>query len=80
MQPPALLVGTILNQQHQLSSQAEKSHQPILLNLDLECPPQSNNFELILEVVSNHEEDKAAARNRWIAYKQAGYEVQGRQW
>lgn len=46
-----------------------------LLNLDLACPPNAQAFTRILEIVSQHEQDKAAARERWLAYKEAGYDV-----
>lgn len=44
-----------------------------LLNLDLDCPPDADAFDRILEIVSNHEDDKAAARNRWRLYQAAGH-------
>lgn len=46
-----------------------------LLNLDLECPPQIERFERILEIVSEHETDRNAARLRWAAYRAAGHDV-----
>lgn len=49
--------------------------QPWLVNLDLECPPNATAFERILEIVSEHPKDKAAARARWQHYKAAGYDV-----
>lgn len=51
--------------------------QPWLLNLDLQCPPGVEHFERVLEIVSNHDEDKQAARERWTRYKAAGHTVQG---
>lgn len=48
-----------------------------LLNLDLDCPADAASFARILEIVSNHEEDKAAARARWRVYQAAGYDVRG---
>lgn len=36
-----------------------------LLNLDLHCPPNYRRFACVLEVVSEHEEDKQYARERW---------------
>ncbi|RTZ42507.1 DNA polymerase III subunit chi [Candidimonas sp. SYP-B2681] len=47
--------------------------QPWLLNLDLQCPPGAEKFERILEIVSNHDDDKQAARERWREYKEAGH-------
>lgn len=46
-----------------------------MLNLDTECPPGAENFERILEIVSNHPEDKAAARQRWRLYQELGFEL-----
>ncbi len=48
---------------------------PWLLNLDLDCPPEAERFERILEIVSEHEQDKAAARNRYKQYTAAGHDV-----
>jgi len=48
-----------------------------LLNLDLDCPPQAGRFERILEIVSGHEADIQAARQRWTHYQQAGHDVRG---
>ena len=46
-----------------------------LLNLDTECPPGGEQFERILEIVSGHPEDKAAARQRWRRYQEEGFEL-----
>jgi DNA polymerase-3 subunit chi len=51
--------------------------QPWLLNLDLQCPPGVAHFERVLEIVSNHDEDKQAARERWAQYKADGHTVNG---
>ncbi len=48
---------------------------PWLLNLDLDCPPDVDKFERVLEIVSNHEQDKAAARVRYKQYIAAGHDV-----
>uniref|UniRef100_UPI00333E44FE DNA polymerase III subunit chi n=1 Tax=Castellaniella defragrans TaxID=75697 RepID=UPI00333E44FE len=53
----------------------EAAHDGWLLNLDLECPPGAARFERILEIVSGHDADIAAARRRWQAYKAAGHEL-----
>lgn len=50
---------------------------PWLLNLDLDCPPEPERFERILEIVSNHDTDKQAARARWVQYQAAGFDVRG---
>ena len=46
-----------------------------LLNLDTECPPDDEHWPRILEIVSGHPEDKAAARQRWRAYQESGHEL-----
>src|SRR3546814_19956383 len=46
-----------------------------LINLDLQCPPGAEHFERVLEIVSGHEDDKTAARQRWREYQQAGHEL-----
>lgn len=46
-----------------------------LLNLDTECPPAGERYERILEIVSGHPDDKAAARQRWRAYQDTGFEL-----
>jgi len=46
-----------------------------LLNLDTECPPGAEHYARILEIVSGHPEDKAAARQRWRAYQNIGFEL-----
>lgn len=56
--------------QWELSS--ERSKNPILLNLDLQCPPNFTAFERILEVVSTHPTDQEYARQRMQQYRQAG--------
>jgi len=46
-----------------------------LLNLDTECPPGGEHYERILEIVSSHPDDKAAARQRWRHYQDSGLEL-----
>jgi DNA polymerase-3 subunit chi len=46
-----------------------------LLNLDELCPPALGNTARVLEIVSEGEDDKAAARARWAQYKAAGHEL-----
>ncbi len=57
-----------------LLAQADR-RQSWLINLDLNCPPGSEKFERILEIVSNHDDDKLAARERWRQYKEAGHDL-----
>lgn len=46
-----------------------------LLNLDHEAPEGITSVSRVLEIVSDEEEDKAAARVRWRAYLAAGHDV-----
>lgn len=48
---------------------------PWLVNLDAACPPGAEQFERVLEIVSNRDEDKTAARQRWREYQQAGFSL-----
>lgn len=50
-------------------------YKPWLINLDLNCPPGAERFERVLEIVSNHDDDKQAARERWRQYKEAGHDL-----
>jgi DNA polymerase-3 subunit chi len=50
-----------------------------LLNLDKHCPPALGNTARVLEIVSEDEEDKTAARARWAQYKAAGHELKAHQ-
>lgn len=52
-----------------------KLQKPWLLNLDMNCPPEAEKFERILEIVSNHTEDKSAARQRWKQYAEMKFDV-----
>ena len=46
-----------------------------LLNLDDHCPPGIDNVTRVLEIVSDDDTDKAAARERWRLYQAAGHDV-----
>ena len=46
-----------------------------LLNLDDQCPPGIENVARVLEIVSDEDADKAAARERWRLYQAGGHEV-----
>lgn len=45
---------------------------PWLINLDSACPPEFEQFERIVEIVSAQAEDRDAARERWRQYTSAG--------
>jgi DNA polymerase-3 subunit chi len=46
-----------------------------LLNLDDQCPPGIESVARVLEIVSDEDADKAAARERWRLYQAGGHEV-----
>ena len=46
-----------------------------LLNLDEQCPPALGHIARVLEIVSEDDDDKAAARARWAHYKAKGHEL-----
>jgi DNA polymerase-3 subunit chi len=46
-----------------------------LLNLDEQCPPALGQTARVLEIVSEDDDDKNAARARWAQYKAAGHEL-----
>lgn len=46
-----------------------------LLNLDEQCPPWVGKLTRVLEIVSDEESDKAAARARWRVYQTAGHDL-----
>lgn len=48
-----------------------------LLNLAPSCPPLPTPFQRILEIVSENEKDRRAARQRWRQYQQLNYDVRG---
>ena len=46
-----------------------------LLNLADTCPPNIGKIKRVLEIVSDDDSDKIAARARWAVYKAAGHEL-----
>lgn len=50
-----------------------------LLNLDTDVPPLPSPFARILEIVSNNEKDKQAARQRWRHYQHFKCDVRAHQ-
>jgi DNA polymerase-3 subunit chi len=47
----------------------------VLLNLGLECPPNFERFERLLEVVGTGEEERSAGRERYKFYRERGYKI-----
>lgn len=50
-------------------------HHHVLVNLQSQWPPFFSRFERLVEIVSQDEADKTAARARWKFYKDRGYEL-----
>jgi DNA polymerase-3 subunit chi len=48
---------------------------PVLINLSLQLPDFSNNFQQIIDFVPNDEQLKIAARLRYSAYKKLGHSL-----
>jgi DNA polymerase-3 subunit chi len=47
----------------------------VLLNLGIDCPPQFERFERLLEIVSQDEQERSAGRSRYRHYKGHGYPI-----
>jgi DNA polymerase-3 subunit chi len=50
-------------------------HQQVLVNLGDTVPDGFERFERLIEVVTNGEEDRLAARRRWKHYADRGYAI-----
>ncbi|MBC7513804.1 MAG: DNA polymerase III subunit chi [Herminiimonas sp.] len=51
----------------------ELPHHQILINLSRNPPAHFARFERLFEIVSDDDDDKLAARERYVFYKQRGY-------
>jgi DNA polymerase-3 subunit chi len=49
------------------------THKELLVNLSRRAPGQVAQFERMIEVISSDEDDAAAGRKRYVAYKQQDY-------
>lgn len=59
-----------------LTTQIEAApHREVLLNLGGAVPGGFDLFQRVIEVVSLDEEDRLAARARWIEYTRLGYNI-----
>ena len=56
-------------------SSADLPHREVLLNLSLDMPPGFEQFQRVLEVVSQDPEQMQAGRQRFRQYKELGHEV-----
>ena len=51
-------------------------HQQVLVNLGGDVPPGFERFERVIEVVSQADQDRQDARQRWRHYADRGYAIQ----
>jgi DNA polymerase-3 subunit chi len=49
------------------------THKELLVNLSRRAPSQMTQFARMIEVISSQEDDAAAGRKRYVAYKQQDY-------
>ena len=52
---------------------ADLPHTDLLINLSRRAPGQVGRFARMIEVISSDEDDAAAGRKRYVAYKQQAY-------
>lgn len=55
------------------NDEAELPHKELLINLSRRAPSGGAQFERMIEVISSDEDDAAAGRKRYVAYKQQDY-------
>jgi DNA polymerase-3 subunit chi len=55
------------------SEQAELPHFDMLVNLTRRTPANVDRFQRVFEIISTDEDDAAAGRKRYVAYKQQSY-------
>jgi DNA polymerase-3 subunit chi len=55
------------------SEDAALPHHEMLINLTRRMPAGCERFERVFEIISTDEEDAAAGRKRYVAYKQQSY-------
>ena len=55
------------------NDEAELPHTELLVNLARRTPSRVDRFERMIEVISSDEDDAAAGRKRYVAYKQQEY-------
>jgi DNA polymerase-3 subunit chi len=54
----------------------EVAHHDVLVNLGQRTPPNFSRFDRVIELVSNDDEDKGLARERFRFYRDRGYPMQ----
>ena len=55
------------------SEPVETPHSDVLVNLAPQTPSFFSRFERLIEVVTQDDQDRGAARERWRFYKERGY-------
>lgn len=55
------------------NEQADLPHTRMLVNLTRRMPANVDRFERVFEIISTDEEDAAAGRTRYVAYKKQSY-------
>lgn len=55
------------------SDEAELPHGDMLVNLTRRAPAHVERFQRVFEIISTDEDDAAAGRKRYVAYKQQSY-------
>jgi DNA polymerase-3 subunit chi len=74
---PHVMAGDALAQQTPIivtdSDQAEFAHGDMLVNLTRRTPANVDRFQRVFEIISTDEDDAAAGRLRYTAYKQQSY-------
>ena len=55
------------------NEQVELPHADMLVNLTRRVPVNVDSFQRVFEIISTDEEDAAAGRKRYVAYKQQSY-------
>lgn len=55
------------------SEDAELPHHEMLINLTRRTPAGFERFQRVFEIISTDEDDAAAGRKRYVAYKQQAY-------
>ena len=57
------------------SDSAELPHHQVLINLSRTAPAHFARFERLVEIISADDDEKRAARERFVYYKQRGYQL-----
>jgi len=69
----ALAAGTPIILTDNDEAELPHTHKELLVNLSRRAPGRVAQFERMIEVISSDEDDAAAGRKRYVAYKQQDY-------